>query len=66
MVEFLKVQSHLGYLQVFKSQNALAVNEDPNKASKPFSKNRNGIVVAEGGAIYILERLEDALNVEQT
>lgn len=50
-----------GIFAGFKSQNALAVNEDPNKASKPFSKNRNGIVVAEGGAIYILERLEDAL-----
>ena len=50
-----------GIFAGFKSQNALAINEDPNKASKPFSKNRNGIVVAEGGAIYILERLDDAL-----
>lgn len=50
-----------GIFAGFKSQNALAENADPNKASRPFSKDRNGIVVAEGGAIYILERLEDAL-----
>ncbi len=50
-----------GIFAGFKSQNALAVNEDSNKASKPFCKNRNGIVVSEGGAIYILERLDDAL-----
>ena len=49
-----------GIFAGFKSQNALAVNSDSNKASRPFSKDRNGIVVAEGGAIYILERLEDA------
>ncbi len=49
-----------GIFAGFKSQNALAENSDPNKASRPFSKDRNGIVVAEGGAIYILERLEDA------
>jgi len=32
----------------------------PTKASRPFDKNRNGIVVAEGGCIYTLERLDDA------
>ncbi len=51
-----------GIFAGFKSQNALAQCSDPNKASKPFCKHRNGIVVAEGGAIYILERLEDAVN----
>ncbi len=49
-----------GIFAGFKSQGALAVHEDPNKASRPFDKARNGIVVAEGGCIYILERLEDA------
>ncbi|HEY8933490.1 MAG TPA: beta-ketoacyl-[acyl-carrier-protein] synthase family protein, partial [Rariglobus sp.] len=28
--------------------------------SRPFDKARNGIVISEGGAIYTLERLEDA------
>ncbi len=49
-----------GIFAGFNSQNALARNDDPNKASRPFDKNRNGIVVAEGGALYVLERLEDA------
>ena len=35
--------------------------DDINKASRPFDKSRNGIVVSEGGAIYTLERLDDAL-----
>jgi 3-oxoacyl-[acyl-carrier-protein] synthase II len=30
------------------------------KASRPFDKGRNGIVVSEGGCLYVLERLEDA------
>ena len=49
-----------GIFASFKSQNALAYHEDPTKASKPFDVDRNGIVVAEGGCLYILERLEDA------
>ena len=49
-----------GIFAGFKSQGALAVHEDPNKASRPFDKARNGIVVSEGGAVYTLERLEDA------
>ena len=49
-----------GIFAGFKSQNALATHEDPNKASRPFDKARNGIVISEGGALYTLERLEDA------
>src|SRR5690606_21587032 len=50
-----------GIFAGFKSQGALAVHEDPNKASRPFDKSRNGIVVSEGGCIYTLERLDDAI-----
>jgi len=50
-----------GIFAGFKSQGALAYNEDPTKASKPFDTDRNGIVIAEGGAVYILERLDQAL-----
>jgi len=49
-----------GIFAGFKSQGALAEHEDPNKASRPFDVDRNGIVVSEGGALYTLERLEDA------
>jgi 3-oxoacyl-[acyl-carrier-protein] synthase II len=49
-----------GIFASFKSQGALAEHEDPAKASRPFDTGRNGIVVAEGGCIYVLERYEDA------
>ncbi|MEE3366565.1 MAG: beta-ketoacyl-[acyl-carrier-protein] synthase family protein [Planctomycetota bacterium] len=50
-----------GIFASFKSQGALASHADPTKASRPFDVDRNGIVVAEGGAICTLERLPDAL-----
>lgn len=50
-----------GIFAGFKSQGALATHADPKKASRPFDKGRNGIVVSEGGCIYTLERLDDAL-----
>jgi 3-oxoacyl-[acyl-carrier-protein] synthase II len=49
-----------GIFAGFKSQNALATNEDPHRASRPFDQARNGIVISEGGCLYTLERLEDA------
>ncbi len=50
-----------GIFAGFRSQGALAAHDDPAKASRPFDNARNGIVIAEGGAIYVLERLKDAL-----
>jgi 3-oxoacyl-[acyl-carrier-protein] synthase II len=49
-----------GIFAGFKSQNALASHEDPTKASRPFDRARNGIVISEGGCLYTVERLEDA------
>lgn len=49
-----------GIFASFNSQNALASHEDPAQASRPFDRDRNGIVVAEGSCVYILERLSDA------
>ena len=49
-----------GIFASFNSQGALATHADPTKASRPFDKERNGIVVAEGGCMYVLERLSDA------
>jgi 3-oxoacyl-[acyl-carrier-protein] synthase II len=50
-----------GIFASFKSQGALATHADPTKASRPFDVDRNGIVVAEGGCVYVLERLDNAL-----
>lgn len=50
-----------GIFAGFSSQGALASHPDPHRASRPFDINRNGIVVAEGGCLYVLERLSDAL-----
>lgn len=36
-------------------------NEEPEKASKPFSKDRSGFVLAEGSGALVLESLESAL-----
>ncbi|MEM9367957.1 MAG: beta-ketoacyl-[acyl-carrier-protein] synthase family protein [Planctomycetota bacterium] len=49
-----------GIFASFNSQNALASHADPTAASRPFDAHRNGIVVAEGGCLYTLERLCDA------
>lgn len=49
-----------GIFASFRSQGALAHHEDPTKASRPFDAQRNGIVVAEGGCLFVLERYADA------
>jgi 3-oxoacyl-[acyl-carrier-protein] synthase II len=35
-------------------------NDDPERASRPFDKDRDGFLIAEGGAVVILESLEHA------
>ncbi len=36
-------------------------NDPPEKASKPFTKDRDGFVIAEGAATLVLESLESAI-----
>ena len=46
----------------FNAMRALSTrNEEPEKASRPFDKDRDGFVIAEGSGIMILEELEFAL-----
>lgn len=49
-----------GIFAAFKAQGALGHHEDPALATRPLDSERNGIVVSEGGAVYVLERLSDA------
>ena len=50
-----------GIFASFRAQGALASHADPAKASRPFDRDRNGIVISEGACVYTLERLDQAL-----
>lgn len=46
----------------FSAMKALSTrNEEPQRASRPFDKDRDGFVMGEGSGIMILEELEHAL-----
>jgi 3-oxoacyl-[acyl-carrier-protein] synthase II len=45
----------------FSNMTALSKNQDAGTACRPFDKNRDGFVIAEGAGIIILEELEHAL-----
>ncbi len=47
----------------FGTMRALSTrNDDPERASRPFDRGRDGFVCAEGAGIVVLESLEHALN----
>jgi len=47
----------------FNAMKALSTrNDEPQKASRPFEKNRDGFVIAEGAGVLVLEELQFALN----
>lgn len=55
-----EVTGSFGIFASFKAQNALGEGNDPRKVSRPFDQHRNGIVISEGGCIFVLEYLEKA------
>ena len=51
-----------GILAAFNLMTVLTSewNDEPHRASRPFSRNRSGIVLGEGAWIYVLEELKHA------
>ncbi|HEX8707767.1 MAG TPA: beta-ketoacyl-[acyl-carrier-protein] synthase family protein [Pyrinomonadaceae bacterium] len=53
-----------GILAAFNLMTVLTSewNEEPERASRPFSRDRSGIVLGEGAWLYVLEERERAVN----
>ena len=45
----------------FQANRALSSSNDPDYASRPFSADRDGFVIAEGSGVVVIEELEHAL-----
>ena len=48
------------FIKGLTSAHALSTNPDPETASRPFDKNRDGFVIGEGGGALVLETYENA------
>lgn len=54
---------HEAAIAGFGAMRALSTNynDTPERASRPFDKNRDGFILSEGAGVLILERLDNAL-----
>ena len=54
---------HISSMASFAAMRALSTkyNDTPEKASRPFDKDRDGFILSEGAGIVVLERLDKAL-----
>jgi beta-ketoacyl-acyl-carrier-protein synthase II len=54
---------HLSSMASFAAMRALSTthNDEPEKASRPFEKDRDGFILSEGAGVVVLERLDKAL-----
>ncbi len=54
---------HYAAIAGFGAMRALTThfNDEPERASRPFDKDRDGFILAEGAGIVVLERLDKAL-----
>ncbi len=49
------------YLAAFQSMKALALDDVPSNACKPFDLNRSGFTLSEGATILVIEELSSAI-----
>jgi 3-oxoacyl-[acyl-carrier-protein] synthase II len=49
-----------GMFSAWTNLRVLAMHDDPRRACRPFDRRRNGLVLAEGAAMLVLESLESA------
>jgi nodulation protein E len=55
-----------GAIRAWESMRVLAIdNEHPERACRPFSADRKGIVLAEGAAVFVLESFDNAVRRKQ-
>ncbi|MCP4218232.1 MAG: beta-ketoacyl-[acyl-carrier-protein] synthase family protein [bacterium] len=56
---FDSMLNHLSYMGFYKLGALADGDMDPKEACKPFDKNRGGLVLGEGAAVFLLQRADE-------